>query len=341
MIVKETTNLGVHFLDACFRSQFESGFTNEIVLVDNGSSKLVRENLYDEWRDRFKVRDIALKIYDHPEIDDFGALRNICIEKTYEHTDLCRWLDSDEVDMPEDWDRLKGYILPDHPKANQFYTYFYHFIISPFNIQCTPGHNQNLSYGHATIMKDNIFRFHKGLKWVKEKKVHEKMSNLLEGYAHDTGDVRYLHFGYVRKQWEQAVKWLHYAMLEFGHLGCYKNENIDVDEDGNDINISKKPKVTQIQKDYFRDWRTPDHCLDDRKSICAPFPNYLVNQDLPQGYLNLIGDCKTEEDWINYINQLDPNNEIWDKWQELKEKYGNWSMTLDEIYDFSRNKNKS
>src|SRR5258708_2487360 len=90
MIVKERTNLGAKFLDSCFTSLLESNFPNEIVLVDNGSISIIREKLYDEWFKKFKDQDINLKIYDN-DSNDFGALRNYCIEKTNPITNFFLW----------------------------------------------------------------------------------------------------------------------------------------------------------------------------------------------------------------------------------------------------------
>jgi hypothetical protein len=233
---------------------------------------------------------------------------------------------------PEDLDVLKNNILNTDTKIRQVWTYFYHFLPDPFRIQVNP-HRKDLStfnIGDARCSKDNIFRFSPKVRWTG--KVHEHVTNLEEGIEY-WSQVEYLHVSYCRKQWATCLKWLHYGILEHGHVNNYKFENIEIDEDGNNILDTGKPKVNMIQKEYFRDWRHVDNILWDRLKFCHNYPNDICpKKHLPEGFIKLLGNCKTESDWIQYINKLD-GNEMYEMWLKKKDEVGEWSKTLDWIVE--------
>lgn len=323
-IVKENTNLGCEFINACYTSLLESGYPNEIVVVDNGSAPFVFD-VYSEWKKKFKDIDCNF-ILIKSDANTFCDLRNRCLESTYPKADFIMWCDSDEVWYPEDLDFLKTYVMLDTKNIAQIWTYFYHFITHPFQIQVDPIQlkKNELTLDFIRCSKDNIFKYHKGLQWTKEKKVHEKMSNVLEGEAVWSTQSEYLHYGYCRHQWRTFLKWLHYDIIEHGHVGGYKDENI-TDKDGNIVE----------QKDYLRDWRVPNgNFLWDRNAICIPYPaTEIGSRDyLPEGAKQLIGDCKNEKDWIKRIDDLD-GNEFLHRWEEKVKEVGSWKNSLDWVVE--------
>jgi len=324
MIVKENTHLGEKFLNACFKSLHEGYYPNEIILIDNGSSDFILD-LQNQWKKDLKDDlDCNVKII-NSDLKDFTSLRNLCIEHTSPTTDFMHWIDSDEVYYPQDLDRLKNYIMPANPHASEIWTLFYHFMINPFMIQ-------------DKCSKDNIFGFHKGLKW--QGKTHEKLHNKKQGsiVGNSATRVEYLHYGYIRHQWRTCLKWLHYDYIQHGHVNGYKLENLEENS-------------KTVQKDWFRDWRDPNHVVHDRRRCCSLFPNgkeeitvkllqdgklkplhYYCKTDLPDAALELMNGCKNEQQWIAYIDSLD-GNDFWEQWQDKKNEVGSWRETLDWVVD--------
>lgn len=332
IINRENTYLGREFLESCFLSLEESQFPNEVLIVDNGSSDFIFDT-YNTWKEKFNSFDCELKVFPC-ELSSFSDLRNLCLEKTNPYTDFFLKIDSDEVYYPEDLDILKNHIPYEAGDIQFFWVSFYHFMLSPFKIQVNP---DNMKYGKtpknddARSIKDTIFAYGPNVKWVKAQKVHEHVENMVGNVVVPT-KVEYLHAGYCRKQWETALKWLRYAELEFGNINCYKKENITVeDKTGKEVSNSFMGKEGYTAKtvDYFRNWRTPNMLCHDRRKCTMPYPGKLTNKDyLPQGWVNLIKDCKNESDWIEYINKLDPTD-FWQWWEEEYIRCGNWSDTLE------------
>ena len=329
MIVKESTNLGKLFLNACFQSLKDSQYPNEIVLIENGSTKDIFEEVYEPWTKTFKEMDIDLRVIPS-DLKYFGELRNACIQNTNPKADWFHWMDSDESYYPEDLDSLRNYVLEKatNDGITLVWSYFYHLMIHPWQVQCNPKQMVDYKADDIRSFKDNIFKFTKNVKF--DKPVHEKLTGR-DNQNSMQSNTEYIHMGYLRQQWRTSLKWLHYDMLEHGHVGGYKLENIEVDEDGNNILDTHKPKIQTIQKDYFRDWRNPNNVLWDRNSISVPWPNpAAVRMTMPDGVNNILAAVETpnQEGWDKFLDKLD-GNEFWHRWQAKHDEVGNWRETLD------------
>lgn len=331
IISKETSKLGQKFLEGCFTSLYNSRYPNEIVLVDNGSFKYIFDEVYEVWKPKFKEFDCDFKLV-NTDYGDF-ELRNICLQHTNPCSDWIHWIDTDEVYYEEDLSFLKDYIMPEHRGAGVMWSYFYHFMITPFQVQVTPQKvraGEPLNIDDYRSSKDNIFAYNKNLVW--KGKVHEHMYNVNDDRNIQTG-VEYLHYGYCRPQLVTFVKWLKYALLEFGHIGMYKDETITLEYNG----------VKQdVQVEHLRDWRTPCSMIWDRWMYCRPYPNLEMQtkQHIPDGSKHIIGDCKSNSDWIRYIDKLDPNvNDYMRAWLKKKREMGTWKKTLDWVVEDLQQRN--
>lgn len=336
IISKEYTNLGIRFLNGCLRSLYDSGYPNEIILVDNGSSKEVFD-VYDHWKEKFIDIDCPLIVH-KSDSKDFTSLRNLCLEKTNPQANFIHWQDSDEIYYPSTLDVLKEFILPECKSASKIWSQFLHFMIHPWMVQ-------------DLCSKDNIFPYSKNLVW--KSSVHEHMYGLSDGPEIE-GPARYVHLGYIRSQFRTTIKWLLYDYIAHGHINGYKLENIQK-EDG-----------SIEQKHYFRDWRNPNNTLWDRRPLCSPYPlssnelnvhhlidgkwtdvNYPeVPKDFPDAMEEVIGDITTnltfppnknnlkkyEKLWVAKLNEIDPTD-FWDQWQEKYKEMGNWKDTLDWVLE--------
>lgn len=311
MIAKENTNLGMKFLDACFQSLIEARYPNELVFIDNGCASYVKEKVRDIYVKKFKDFDCNLKIIDFPDNTDFCNLRNQCILNTYENTDYMHWIDTDEVYYPEDLDILKHHKMKEIENISMIWTFFYHFIIDPFNVQADNKKTKTdaqLGPNDIRSIKDNVFGFHKDIRWKPNELVHEHIANKKGGYELES-ECNYLHYGYVRQQWRIFLKWLHYAKLEFGSVDCYK-------------------KHGELHND-----RSPNQIISDRKKITVPYPNLVsIHQNLPDAAIELINGCTNEAEWLEYMDKLD-SNQFWLDWIKDYEAKGNWADTLDVILE--------
>jgi glycosyltransferase involved in cell wall biosynthesis len=272
-------------LKCCLNSLKESQFCDELIIVDNGCSDPIRDHL----------RSIKDKLHCPVKIIEnnstvFSDIRNVALGETNPSTKYFHWIDGDEVLIPDQWINLRTKLL--NTDAGQVYTYGTHFMITPRDYQIEGD-------GYASFTKDNIFRYHKALKWGKG--VHEKLQNVLPTAAQS--DAYYLHFGYCKQQWRTFIRWTHYAMIEFGNLGCYKGENVD-------------GKILP----YFREWRTPNTIVDDRKKISRIYdgPTPFVAKPI----------FDQSNRWEQFIQEIDDQS-FWIEWQRRKEEVGSWKDTLD------------
>lgn len=334
MIVKEQTQLGIKFLDACLESLHEASYPNELVIVDNGSHTDVFD-LYSTWRPLFENFDCDFKII-KSDCKNFMDLRNTCLDHTSPFTDYFHWIDSDEVYYSSDLDLLKNECMAKEKNVRQIWTYFYHFMINPFMVQSDNLRRkklEELTIDEYRSSKDNIFGYHQGIRWGKGadgqiKKVHEKVENKKEGKDVDF-ECSYLHLGYTRKAFETMFKWMHYDYIEHGHINHYKMENVSHLEDGTEVE-NGTPNSKMTQKEYLRDWRVPNgDFLQDRRKYCTPFPNKVCREDLPESFITLLNGCKNESDWLTYINKLDKDSEFLNKWVEEYNKTKSWASTMD------------
>ena len=346
IISKEVTNLGVLFLDGALTSLVEAQFPNEVIVIDNGSFDPIFD-LYQVYKNKFKDFDCQLKIV-KSEASDFGTLRNQCIEHTNPITTWTIWQDTDEVYYEEDLDTLKNYELVQADGFKEVWPSFFHFIRDPFNIQVNTDclfKKKEMTETDIRIGKDNTFRYNKNMRWVKEKKVHERVDrDSLIGYpnTHYDSNCRYLHLGYARKQVETMVKWLHYAVLEFGNVNCYKKERVTYDKNGVEVGNQFEGQEGYETKtvDYLRNWRDPFNIIFDRIEHCIPYPNakFETKQHLPQGFMKIIDGCKTSEDWFKKLDKLDPPKfEL--EWRDKFKELGTWEKTLDFVVDEMNKRN--
>ncbi len=328
IISKENTRLGEQFVHACLSPLVESQYPNEIVLVDNGSKDYIFD-VYNYYKPQFEAFDCEFKLI-RSELCKFNDLRNLCIEHTNPLADFFHWIDTDESYFPQDLDVLKNTVIPNEKKykIRQIWSCFYHFMINPLQVQVTLDKVRNnlpLDKDDCRSWKDNIFAFHKGIRWKHEEGVHEHVDNLAEGLPLFSS-MEYLHLGYCRAQWRTFIKWMHYDHIEHGHINAYKVENVD----------------GQMQ-DYLRDCedlhkvvynRNPGTCLRDRQPFCVPFPNVICRNETHEHFDKLLNGCKNNDDWQTYLSKLD-SDDFWLQWQQKHKELGSWKATLDWALDES------
>lgn len=321
ILSKENTRLGEQFLRACLSPLVLSQYPNEIVIVDNGSKPFIFD-VYEDFRKQFKDFDCEMKII-KSDAANFRDLRNQCIEHTNPSADFFHWIDTDESPYPEDLDILKNTVIPSigKHKISQIWSCFYHFMINPFQVQVTLDkvrNNISLDKDDYRCSKDNIFAFHKDIKWFDP--VHEHVTNIKEGIPLCSG-LEYLHLGYCRAQWRTFIKWMHYDVIQYGHVNGYKSENVD----GQTLDYLRDGILDQNKVEYSRN---PNTCLRDRQPFCKPFPDTICRNYTHEYFDKLLNGCKTNEDWQQYLAVLD-NDDFWQKWQEKCKELGSWKNTLD------------
>lgn len=285
-ILKENTAVADLMLRCCFESHLQSTWPDQVVLVDNGCSDQVRATI-QEYRGKFEAQGVSVALVEAPE-SDYQGLRNLALSRTPSDATHVSWHDADEVLVPEEFARLKVSLqntVPSTPIGG-LETHFYHFVLTPRQWQ-------------FSARKDNIFAYHPGLKW--SKGVHEKMTGV-QGRLFEVPNVHYLHFGYCKRPWRVFVRWLHYALLEFGNVNAYKKVN----ENG-------------VVVDYLRDWRTPNGILDDRIPECRSWI-----EPIPEVARSIMD----RPDWEQWVAGSDDES-FWLEWQERYKREGNWTGTLD------------
>jgi len=295
---KETTPLGKLFFQCCLQALQDSNWPDEIIIVDDGCSKPVVE-LYMWFAELFRNRGVPVTTASAGGIKTYAGLRNKALELTDRFCTVMHWIDTDEVYFPDQLNALKR-DLEHVPDFRQAYTYFYHFINNPLQWQ-------------FKATKDNIFRFSPTLKW--EKGVHEKMTGLVGTAAVQT-NVQYLHFGYIRPQWQTCLKWLHYDMIEHGNVDRYKDERF---EDA-DKKVYTKP--------WFREWRTPNTILDDRIPVCKEQGPWDV-KNVPAAARPIY---EHANEWDQFLLRIEDHS-FWNHWEYLAKAPGlcNWRETLDQV----------
>lgn len=311
IISKENTQLGELFVEGCLACLLDARYPNEIVLVDNGSSDKCFD-IYETYKRRFREdADCDLKLI-KSDGTNFRVLRNTCLEYTNPVTDLFHWIDSDEMYYPEDLDVLKNSYIPTigAHTIRQLDTYFYHFMIHPFQVQINEEkvkENNDKVKDFYRIRKDNMFGYHRGVTWDKnegeQEDVHEHVQNQRDGYWVQS-QCEYLHLGYIREQWKIFLKWLHYDMIKEGHINRYKLE--------------------------INDSRTPNQIVSDRglPNASRAFPNQYAREYTHEHFNNMLGGCKNGQDWEAYLAKLNTSN-FWEAWQDKRKELGNWPDTLD------------
>jgi hypothetical protein len=154
--------------------------------------------------------------------------------------------------------------------------------------------------------KVNVYKLTNAIKW--DLPVHEHVINYDQTKVVDA-NLQYLHFGYIRPQWIQALKWMRYEVWSKGHSNCYR----EYFDEGHD-------KVV----DYYSDTRTPDQCVDDRRNVCiqytGSFPNPFIKNVLMPWQ-----DSKLR--WNEFLESVSDFS-FWDKWQEKRQELGSWKNTI-------------
>ena len=284
IIAKEDTNLGRHFIDSCLTSIV--GYADELILIDNGCSSEVKEVIQ-----KFCPYFPSF-VYKESKLSDFASLRNECLKSTGSDVDYFHWIDTDEIWFPVELVKLKSFLQT--TDANRVATNLIHFMGDPFHFQ-------------EIYPKFNIFKMPKDRSKIKWRGgVHESLD--LGGKSVNTA-FNYLHFGYCREQWRICLRWLHYAILEFGNVNCYRQYN-------------DKGKTL----DYFTDQRTPDQIIDDRVPISheysGGYPSFV------EKWIRLHE--VSNHTWDEWLKKNDDQS-FWLDWQELREQKGNWKDTLKDI----------
>lgn len=297
IVAKETTPLGRLFFSCCLQALLDSRWPNEIVVVDNGCSADVLEML-EGFQLKFAGKDVTVKVLQMPQNSTYAELRNAGMTMIDPQTTIYHWIDTDEVYIPYKLDQMREFLEDMDQPLKQMYTYFYHFMFNPWTWQ-------------FKATKNNVFAYHPGLHWTKG--VHEQVDNLLPGRVIQT-DVEYLHFGYLRPQWQTCLKWLHYDMIEHGHVNRYKDEPLE----------DQHKQVYTLP--YFREWRTPNTIVDDRLDECKkniPWPKHKV----PSAAMPIY----TQADrWQDFLLEIEDQT-FWHAWQAMAETAGSWRDTLDEV----------
>jgi glycosyltransferase involved in cell wall biosynthesis len=281
IIAKERTGLGLALFRSCLQSL--RGYPDEFVIVDNGCSPEVRDMVGEQ------LRGEDVKVIAAPEVADYASLRNAALERTAREATHIHWVDTDEVFFPSQLPKLREALRD--PDITMMHVLLVHFMREPTLIQ-------------DTQVNRCIFRMGRSLRW--RGSVHEVPEGLPAG-RHSFFPVRFLHFGYVRPQWETCLKWLKYAQLEHGGLARYKWERV---EDG--------------ERPWFGDHRSPDTILDDR----ATHPYDGIYPSSCADWLEAWH--RSGEPWADHLRRL-VDHSFWDRWQEMREERGSWEGTLDDI----------
>lgn len=291
MLAKEETELGRRLFLSAVESVLEADYAHQLVILDNGCKPEIIKD----------VEDLTLKYFDQDRIDwtsivesdsrDFSELRNKCLELTRDECSHFHWIDTDEIYPKNSLDKIKRVLVQQDPAAVM--NYFTHFMIDPLQWQL----QQN---------KINVYKLVPGLRW--NKAVHEHLlgydeKNVIAANAH------YLHFGYIRPQWMQALKWLRYDVWEKGHANGYREY---FDEGWNKV------------VDYYHDDRTPNQCLEDRREYCQPYEG-----SYPPAFRKYILDPWDSsrlqwDDWLDSIMDW----QTWVEWQVEREAKGSWKETI-------------
>lgn len=287
LIAKENTAFGLMLFRACLRSLLQADYASQIVLVDNGCSPQVVEE-WHKLQKEFDAKGVATSYVwctAIPRADTFSMLRNLALSKTDIDADFIHWVDTDEIYFPESLTAFRKHLASEPNIAVQILP-LHHFMIVPNMVQ-------------EIYPKDVVYRYNLNLSWGKG--VHEQIQNRCPGDRIEY-QMPYLHYGYCRRQWRIALKWLHYDMIEHGHVGHYTNE--------------------------WSGWKgaqSPDTIVSDRlkvsKPYTGPFPPALVDE---------FGDHLKDDEaaWVKHLSSMD-SEDFWVKWQEQYAQRGSWGPTAE------------
>ena len=291
ILAKETTELGARLFESCVESILDADYAHEIIVIDNGCDiDLGGEVKLGRVRKLMKGFPHTWD-YDARDKTDFAELRNMALHATSPECTHFHWIDTDECYPKETLSKLKETAKNDNISA--ITTWFWHFMIDPTMWQ----EQQN---------KTNFYKLVPGIKW--ELPVHEH----LVGYDKTKVaalNASYHHYGYIRPQWVQALKWIKYDVWQKGNANHYR-EYFDGGHD----------KVV----DYYSDGRTPDECLEDRRPYCSKYIGAHTDGFEKNIIEPWIDSGKTWNEWLKTINDCT----IWDEWQEKRKELGSWKDTI-------------
>ena len=307
ILAKETDGFGKLLFKSCIECLLLARYAHEIIIIDNGC----REDIVSLADSLLKeaVADGVLHNYViHKQLgtDDFSALRNKAMELMSPEANRLHWIDTDECYPEFTLNEIKNICEVKDPAAIRLN--FFHHMISP-------------SLYQEIYPKVNVYKIVPGLKW--EFKVHEHLVGYNKEDIYETG-LYYLHFGYVRPQWQQAIKWLKYDVWDRGHANGYREYRDD---------------ENSPTKDYYRDDRTPDQCLDDRIPHCKEFDFNKWTFSIPFADNVLDKWAKSGLEWKEWVNRevgpsssidgvVVPGSDFWREWQNKRVELGSWKSTI-------------
>lgn len=288
ILAKEDTDLGKRMFKASVENIAKSNYANNLIIIDNGCNIKLLDEVIEHYAVHAKGKYPILL---HSNLTDFSALRNLALTHSRIHgVEYFHWIDTDECYPPEVLQRLKQIIDTQSPDAIN--NMFVHFMIEP-------------DYWQDQFPKHNIFKITKDIRW--ELPVHEHVVGYGSNVVHT--NLFYHHYGYIRPQWVQALKWIRYDLWHHGHANGYREYYDD-----------HWKKVV----DYYSDTRTPDQCLEDRWSYCTAFDGQHT-----QPFMDLIHtpwkvSGLSWNEWLASTNDFS----VWQRWQEMREIKGSWKETI-------------
>lgn len=281
MLVKENTNLGRFFLEAAIKSL--ENFPNQLVILDNGSDGQTLDLI------NRLCRDLPYDVkFDTTKIQKFSELRNKTLELADPKTDMCMFVDSDEVFWENSLAELKSNI--EQYRGKYCYGGFEHLVYS-------------LYYTQGIIKRENLYPYSKDCRWTGN--VHEKIKDWDSENEVDY-ELKWIHQGYLRPVVATALKWIYYTVLETGNADRYK--------------YPKKQPDSNV--DYLMTVEGIEHILSDRKKLYRIFDKkYPIHMNpIIREYER--SKSETWQNWVTY--EVDPiYGEILDNCKEIaKEKDG-------------------
>ncbi len=284
VIAQEQDAFGADLIASCLDSL--EGYADQIVIVDNGLGPEALEAVLG------RRKRLPVTLIDGREVTgNFAELRNRALASTAPGMTHIHKVDTDEVYLPGSLKELKD-LLHD-PSIDQVNATLVHFMIEPTLV-------------HSVQGKDVVFRRGKSLSW--QGSVHERIEGL-PGNRVVEGPACFLHFGYVRPQWQTLLKWLRYALLQGGALSHYQYEFLD-----------------GVRRPWFRDGRTPDTVLEPRREHLKAYSGLYPTSVRP--WLENFG--SSGRPWREWVN-LRVGGTLWKEWETLRKERGDWEATLEQM----------
>ena len=199
-------------IDRCLESVKD--IFDEIIIVDTGSTDKTKEI----------VRKYTDKIFDFPWINDFAAARNFAFDQC--NGDFQTWLDSDDVILPEDAQKIKNLDLSDKE-----------IVISPYIYS-----HDEYGKGSSVVPRERIIRRSLGLRW--EGRIHEIIPLSAKTYQADfevhhhrqgmTSDRNLTMLEQIVKEEPDNPRYTYYLGQEYFDVGRYDDAIIPLTKFIND-----------------------------------------------------------------------------------------------------------